>query len=373
MLLICVIVGFHELGHYLFARFFGMGAEEFAIGMGPGALTVFRSRYTVHDPETNELIQEETKFTLRPLPIGGFVRITGLAQEDADGDRKLPGGFYSKPAWNRFLVLFAGPLFSFILGIGILCSVWLSVGLRDDDKGSVIGSLIKSGPAYQAGIRPADRVLSVDGKPVKLFTDMMRTVRSSDGHALKIVVDRHGKELTFDVKPVLSEKPIPVLGPDLKPTEELKRQYQLQCAPFETRTKLAPGTAIGRAFLTPFIALRGMVALVSHPAEMKDNVSGVIGIAQAAIEVSDSFTQTLELAGVLSISLGMMNLLPIPPLDGGQMLFAFYEIIRKKRLSTRIFTIAQFTGIAMVFALMITALVVDIQRLAKPKPEIAKQ
>ncbi len=372
LLLVCLIVGFHEWGHYVAARFFGMGVEEFAIGMGPGTWTVFKRRYRVINPETSDESFEETAFNLRPLPIGGFVRIKGLVQEDPEGDSKLPGGFYSKPAWNRWLVLFAGPLFSFILGILMLCSVWLSVGLRDDSS-PIIGSMIKSGPAYMAGIRPADRIVSVNGKQMASFLDIVKSIRASDGHALKMIVDRRGQTLNFEVTPVLSSEPLTVIGPDDKPTEEKKAQYQLKASAYETRTKLTPGAAIGRAVLTPFIALKGMVNLIIHPSTLKDNVSGVIGIAQAAIEVSDSLYQTIELGGVLSISLGMMNLLPIPPLDGGQMLFAFYEMVRKKRLSTRIFTLAQFAGLAMVFLLMITAVVIDVQRLVKPKPEIAKQ
>lgn len=368
LLMIALLVAFHELGHYLVARRFGMGVKEFAIGFGPRLFVWMRKDYAL---DSGEL--EQTEFTVRAFPLGGFVQIKGMVPDEEASEVHTPGGFYSKPAWQRFLVLFAGPVFSFILGVILLGGIWMTVGVPAPSKKPIIGALATAGPAYLAGMRPGDRVMTVDGKPIQGFYDMVLLVRASEGRTLNFAIDRQGETQHLFVKPILDAKPEPKIDETLEPTEVRERQYRIKVSPQETKRAIPPVEAMSKAAIMPFLAVRNFGELLLKPSQLKDNVSGPIGIGEATKKASSSGYDLVYLAGLLSISLGVMNLLCVPPLDGGQMLFALVEMVRRKRASLRTQATVTFAGVVMMMLLTVTVLVIDVQRISNRKIEIATE
>ncbi|MCB8932815.1 MAG: M50 family metallopeptidase [Fimbriimonadaceae bacterium] len=349
LVMISLLVAAHEYGHFLFARLCGMGVEEFSIGFGKGKWV-----YKVKDG---------TEFTVRPLPLGGFVRIKGMVPEEDGSEVDIPGGFYSKPPAQRLLVLFAGPLFSILAGVLILIGLFLSVP-RHPLNEPVLGMVLEGKPAAQAGLQEGDRILSVDGQPVTTWYQLVSSVRDKPDQKLAFVVDRAGKRFETSVKTYVNDKETPVLGPDLEPTNERKKQAMIGAAPSARRSTVPE--AVGEAVVFPFEMAGGMVHAFTSTKRFKEEIGGPISIVTATSEqVQRGVADVILLAGLLSISLGIFNLLPIPGfLDGGQMVVAFMELLRGgRRLSMRTQSYLSGLGFTILVVLIVSVFAVDIGRL----------
>lgn len=350
LLVLTVLVVAHEYGHYLFARRYGMEVEEFcALGLPFGKkIELGRNK-------------DGMVFTMYPfVPLGGFVKIKGMIPQEDGGEVHIPGGFYSKPPWQRIVVLFAGPVFSLLAGVIALIPLYMAVGVQGFSSKPVIGYLSKEGVAAKVGMKPGDRILSVDGTQVSTFFDMASIVREKPNQTIEITFERKAEKKTVQVTPT----PLvgPVLDRNFEPTAESRLQGKLGIKPMVVRTPLAFARATEEAVLTPWKMLSGLVK--TKPAEFKDQVGGPIAIFQATGQmVEEGMADVIGFACMLSISLGILNLLPIPPFDGGQMLIAFVEMIgRRKRLSMRLQTWMFGVGYVLVVLLLLVTTANDIGR-----------
>lgn len=351
LVMISLLVAAHEYGHFLFARLCGMGVEEFSIGFGKGKW-VYK-------------VKGGTEFTLRPLPLGGFVRIKGMVPEEDGSEVDIPGGFYSKPPLQRLLVLFAGPLFSIVAGVLILIGLFLTVP-RHPLNEPVLGLVLEGKPAATAGLQEGDRILSVNGEPVQTWYQLVASVRDKPDQSLEFVVDRDGKRFETRVQTTLNDKETPVLGPDLEPTKERRKQAMIGAAPSVRRSTLPE--AFGEAVVLPFEMAGGMVRAFTSTTRFKEEIGGPISIVAATSEqVQRGVADVILLAGLLSISLGIFNLVPIPGfLDGGQMVVAFMELLRGgRRLSMRTQGYLTGLGFTILVVLIVSVFAVDIGRLGK--------
>jgi regulator of sigma E protease len=407
LLMMSVLVTAHELGHYLTARMFGMGAEEFAVGFGNKPLiTYMRRKYLIPltDAEAREValgpqkaanaggaasfaqsleggnrslttgaliqtangpaLEEETAFTVRPLPLGGYVRIKGMVPEEDGSEVNIPGGFYSKPPWQRLIVLFAGPFFSVLAGVLVLIPYFMISGEAVPDQRPVIGAISEKKPAAIAGLKVKDVIITVDGQPVRSFFDVIRVIRDRPGQPTPFTVSRDGKSLNLVVTPEREKSPSPVLDLNLKPTSERRIQGKIGASPIVHHVPMSFIAATTAAVSIPVDALSGLVSAVVHPAQLKDSVGGPeTMIVATADATSQSWTQVVFLAALLSISIGIFNLLPFPPLDGGQMAMAIAEMLRGgRRLSMRAQNAVVVTGMAIVAAMVLSVIVIDFQR-----------
>ncbi|MBI5706489.1 MAG: site-2 protease family protein [Armatimonadetes bacterium] len=349
--LITVLVAAHELGHFLFARWFKMDVEEFAIGLGK--------------PKWVWLRKGDTEYTLRAWPLGGFVRVKGMMPEEDGSEVNIANGFYSKPPFQRFMVLFAGPLFSVVAGVALLTALFMSVGVMKRSHEPVIGFMAKDKAGYQAGLRPGDRIVAVEGKPVKTFYEVMTIVRDRAKMPTEITYVRKGVQAVTTATPTLEDGP--VLNEDFEPTGDSRKQGKLGMGPNAVPEKVGIATAFVKSVELPFVIVGRLAGSVLQPSRLKDEVGGPIAIFQAAQEGAKSgIPDMISMAGVLSISLGIINLLPAMPMDGGQMLVAFVEMLRRgRRLSFRVQTVLLNVGLLFVSLLVLSAVFLDVSRLVK--------
>jgi len=358
LFVLTIVVFFHELGHFLIARWCGVKVQAFSIGFGP-EIVGFNDRYG-------------TRWKLSAIPLGGFVKFFGDENAASVPDRdaaalmteeEKKGGFVFKPVGSRAAVVAAGPIANFILAIVIFAVIFGTVG-RQITSARV--DTVQPGSAAQtAGFQPGDLVTAINGEPIDSFADMQRIVSVSAGLPLNIVVDRGGANVSLTATPQLRELKDNFGNPHRLGVLGISRSMQ----PGDIKTRrYGPIEAVAEgAKETWFIVDRTLsyIGGVFSGREAADQLGGPIRIAQVSGEVATvGFVALIHLTAVLSVSIGLLNLFPIPLLDGGHLLFYGIEAARGRPLSERSQEIGFRIGLAIVVMLMIFATFNDILHLA---------
>jgi regulator of sigma E protease len=358
LFVLTIVVFFHELGHFLMARWCGIKVLVFSIGFGP-EIAGFNDRYG-------------TRWKISAVPLGGYVKFFGdenaasapnyaAAATMSEGEQR--DSFIFQPVASRAAVVVAGPLANFILAIAIFAGIFMTVGKQIT---SARVDTVQAGSAAQAaGFQPGDLVLTINKEKIESFSDMQRIVSISAGEPLTIEVDRGGTQVTLRAVPQLKELKdnfgnvhrLGVLG------------ISRSMAPGDIRTeKAGPLRAIVMgAQETWFVVDRTLsyITGVFAGREAADQLGGPIRIAQVSGQVATAgFTALIHLTAVLSVSIGLLNLFPIPLLDGGHLLFYVIEAVRGRPLSERAQELGFRIGLAIVLMLMIFATFNDILHLA---------
>ena len=372
LLMITALVAAHELGHYLFARLFRMGILEFAIGFGRPKLWTWRRTKSVLD-DGSEI---ETEFNVRAWPLGGFVRILGMEPQEDGSETKIVNGFYSKPAWQRFVVLLAGPVFSVLTGLLVLAPVYYAIGTARAT--TQIAGLEKGYGAYVAGVRPGDVVTSIDAQRVETGYEARLAVQDKLSGPVRVGLLRGGQPLELLVSPRVDADPSPILGLNgLPEAAEPRRQAHLGVYFAIERIPLSPLGAVNEAVGVTMDSIRGFIGVFTRPKQASKGVQGVVGMIGTTSQAVDAgVAGPFQLAALLSISIGLFNLIPVPPLDGGQMLIAVVEMFRSgRRLSMRLQNTFFTLGFALMVTLFLGVFALDISRMFSAKneksPEIA--
>jgi len=402
LVLLMVLVAAHELGHYLFARLFNMGVEEFSVGMfgkrpilrymrrtyriklkeGDDPYLKFRPDginlesggedrpVVVIDTPNGRILEEYTDFTVRPWPIGGFVRIKGMMPQPNGSEIHIPGGFYSKPPWQRLIVLLAGPVFSVLGGVLAMIPLFMIQGEYRSSNEPIIGQVMESKAADLAGLREGDRILSINGQPIKTFYDIMVRVQNNPGKPLEFVYNDAGKVKTTTVTPYLNEEPTEVVGPDLEPTGEIANLGMMGVIRNRKLVRLTLADATVTAFRVPVQDVVNLLGIAKRPSLGKDSVGGPLTMLKVTSNaVDDGTAEVVMVAALISISVGIFNLLPIYPLDGGQMVVALAELLRGgRRLSMRVQELVGTIGMALVLLMVICVFGIDFMRLGAKDP-----
>lgn len=317
-----------------------------------------------------------TEFSFLLLPLGGFAAIKGMHAKEDGSEVHVPNGFYSKPAWQRLLVLFAGPLFSILFGLILLTGVYATEGKREST--TIVEAMSQDSPAAKAGIRPGDQVSAINGKPVGKFAEMVAAIRdrlatkdgAMSGLPTDVEVVRNGQTLSFKITPLVTAKPAPVMDANGFPTAEFRTQARLGIATREEYVQKSVPDAAVAALAFPVETINMLKVMLSRADTAAEAVSGPITVAQVSQSAASRGLGTiLMFAAALSISLGIMNLLPIPPLDGGQMVVAFVEMFRRRRLPFSTQNALASAGVFFVIALTLLAVVVDLGRQASRNTE----
>ncbi|MDX2205362.1 MAG: RIP metalloprotease RseP [Hyphomicrobiaceae bacterium] len=350
LFVLTVVVFIHELGHFLVGRWCGVKVKAFSIGFG-------KEIFGFYD-------RHGTRWRLAWIPLGGYVKFAddenGASVPSRDAlDRmtaeEREGAFHTKPLWAKAAIVAAGPIANFLLAIAIFAASFAIFGMpvtapRVDD-------VVADGAAARAGFKAGDIILAIDGEAIDSFGDMQRIVSASADRQLSVDVNRDGKLINIKVVPdrkEISDR----FGNKMRQGVIGIRRNTSSAKDWEVR-RFGPIEALGMGVKqTVFIITRtlGYLSDVVMGREAADQLGGPIRIAEVSGQVaSDGFLPLLQLTAVLSVSIGLINLFPVPLLDGGHLLFYAIEAVRRRPLSERSQEIGFRIGLALVLALMIFA------------------
>ncbi|WP_029355834.1 RIP metalloprotease RseP [Bosea sp. 117] len=349
LFVLTIVVFFHELGHFWVARRAGVKIETFSLGFGP-EIAGFNDRHG-------------TRWRLAAIPLGGYVKFFGdenaasvpdhdsiAAMNEADRSRSF---FHKSVGWRAAIVA-AGPIANFILAIVIFAALFMTTGRQVATP--VVDSVQAGSAAERAGFQPKDLILSIDGEPIETFADMQRIVSAKADVPLKIVVERDGAPFDLTATPERREVADPFGGKHAIGVLGIARSSDNGAVKVQ---RFGPVDSVVMAtkevwFIVDrtFSYLGGVVT----GRESTDQLGGPIRIAQVSGQVATfGFAPLMQLAAVLSVSIGLLNLFPIPLLDGGHLLFYAVEALRGRPLSARTQEMGFRIGLAFVVMLMLFA------------------
>lgn len=332
ILIFALLIFIHELGHFIMAKATGIRVLEFALGMGP-KLVKFQ--------------KGETLYSIRAFPIGGFCAMEG---EDTNSDD--PHALNNKPAWARLLVLVAGAFMNILLGFVLLC---LMIGSQPQVATTVVGNVENGSAAYEAGLRTGDEIRKIDGARTHLYDDIMWETAGKNGEETNFTVRRDGEELDIPIRPRESGG---------------KYVYGFSGSAADNSFGLTVKNAYYGTFFYSKLIIESLFDLITGEVKITQ-LSGPIGIVseigsavQEAVKPGGvGLLQLLNLAVLLTINLGIFNLLPIPALDGGRILFVLVEIVRRKPLPPEKEGMVHMIGFAALILLSIFIAFMDVMKL----------
>lgn len=327
-----ILIFFHELGHFITAKLVGMRVDEFAIGFGPKLLS---RQYG------------ETLYSLRIIPLGGFNKIAGMDPDEEQDEHS----FFAKSVLSRMIVIVAGSAMNFILPVILFLLVFISAGIDTPSSQPIVGSIMPDKPAAQAGMIPGDRILTINDAPVEQWKEFVTAIQSNAGNNLAIHFERNGSTHDVTVVPEYDQK--------------LNRGI-IGIMPVIDNYRPGVFESIGLALKQTYMVANSMVVGIAQmvTGKIAAEVAGPIGVAQMAGEVAQlGIIPLLQFTAFLSINLGLINLLPVPVLDGGHVVTLAIEGIRGKPLNKSSMQFIQMIGFALLMLLMVVATFSDVARL----------
>ncbi|MFQ5507821.1 MAG: RIP metalloprotease RseP [Leptospirillia bacterium] len=365
---LAILIFVHELGHFLVARWCGVRVLTFAIGFGP---TMISRTYG------------DTEYALKWIPLGGYVKMYGEGEnEEVDPDASDQGEagaeaapapipeeerhltFAGKSVWQRMSIVFAGPLFNMLTAVLIFCGVYMvGVPVLTSD----VGTVQEDSPAYRAGLVADDRITAIDGQPVTQWDDIRNAVQEAQGSSVMLTVEHAATEGIS----LPAEREV-MITPEMMLThnifgEEVQR-WLIGVSPkgttFTERHNPVTATVLGlqKTWEVTSLTMQGIIKLIQRVIP-SDTIGGPILIAQmASQQANEGFLNIALFVALLSVNLGILNLLPIPVLDGGHLVFLSAEALIGRPVSIRVREVAQQAGLFMLLALMAFAFYNDIMR-----------
>ncbi len=323
------LVLIHELGHYAVARLCGMRVERFSVGFGPVLLRWVRGT---------------TEWAISAIPFGGYVRIAGMGPGDevAEGDA---GAYANQPAWRRFLVILAGPTMNYVLAVLLAAAMLATLGFGERDPSATIGSVVAGGAAERAGLRPGDRVIAVDGRAIGGWDDLVSAVVAHPGVPAKLEVARPGAAAPLTL----------TATPDADgPRGRLGVYAATRLVRVGLREAVVGGAHLTAAGAGEMLANLGQMVTGKRRGELH----GPLGIAQdMATSARAGAAPFVTIVWNISIALALFNLLPLPALDGGRLVFLVYEIVTRRRVNQRVESFVHLAGFVALFGLILAVTV----------------
>ncbi len=338
-----ILVFVHELGHFIVARIADVKVLTFSLGFGKKLVRFTRG---------------ETEYAISAVPLGGYVKMLGESTDDVISEEDLPRAFSSKPPLVRLIIAFSGPFFN-VLFAALVFFVMLTTGYPGPSMTTKIGMVVKGDAADKAGIKTGDVVTSIEGQPVSEWTQLQKIVKGSDGRPLTFEVTRDGKAVDIQVTPQYSNERNEF-------GETVGKAYLIGVTPATIIERDTIAVAMPKAgFLTYHytrLTILGIGKLIKGSISPK-NVGGPIlifqQVGQQAKAGSGGF---LLFLAIISINLGVVNLLPIPILDGGHILFSLIEAVVRRKIPDKAVAVAQKIGLAILICIMVLATYNDIAR-----------
>jgi len=343
IVLLGVLIFVHELGHFLTAKYTGVGVLKFSLGFGPRII--------------GKKIGE-TEYLLSLIPLGGYVKLLGESEDDVLSEGDQSRSFLVQPIWKRMLIVAAGPVFNFLLATVIftIVQIWgLPVLLPQ------IGNIQEGSAALRAGLLKADTITAIDGKQINRWTDMAELINDSGGKVLALTIKRGEIVQAVSVMPTLF-KVKNIFGEEVN-------SYKIGISPssatrIERRNPVSALTeGVKQTWVVSKLTLLSVVKMLQGVISPK-TLGGPIMIAQlAGSQIKEGVIPFVLFMAMLSINLAVLNLLPIPILDGGHLFFYLIEAVTGKEVSIKWRERAQQVGFALLIILMLFVLVMDVERL----------
>jgi membrane-associated protease RseP (regulator of RpoE activity) len=363
-LILLVVIPVHELGHFLLARRFGFKVQEYFIGFGPRLWSRRRG---------------ELEYGLKAIPAGGYVKIAGMNPYEPVAPEDLPRAYGSKPIWQRALVILAGPFSHFLMGGVLFFAAFTAYGDPSTDR-VIVDDLAPSlgggpSPAVEAGLEEGDEVVRVGDlatpTPENLGPYVTRFARDHPGEPLVYVIERDGERLSLPIVPVLvTEDDITKgrIGFTLGAERVSVPQAAALAAGQTWRATTASVEQIPRVFGPESVA-RTFGLLVSDEPRSAEDPTSIVGVSRTVGDVGSQgdWAFLLELAAYVTIFIGIVNLIPLPPLDGGHVLMLGIEKVRGRAVDYRRLVPISATVIVLLSAFALATMVLDV---TKPLPSI---
>lgn len=337
-----LMILFHEFGHFIVAKLSGIKVLEFAFGFGPKLMRIKG---------------KETVYSIRIFPLGGFVRFLSAeeVQEEDEANRQelVNRSFESKKLWQRMSVIIAGPFMNFVLGALLFIVVFAWFGLPVASNDNIIGEVLPDQPAAIAGITPGDRILEVNGISTPDWTALTEQIHAKPGEKLLFKIEKAGTKdiVSMEITPELDQ-------------EQGRGLIGITPQVMYQKVSILKSAQYGLQQTAQFTRMVVVIIIQMFTGEVPLELSGPVGVVQVIGEgAKQGLSNLFTLTAILSIQFGILNLLPIPALDGGQLAVMTYEGIRRKPLSSEKKGWLQLTGFALLMALMIAVTYQDIVRI----------
>jgi regulator of sigma E protease len=344
-----VLIFIHEFGHFLLAKICGVRVDAFSLGFPPKVL---------HKQVG------ETDYRLSVIPLGGYVKLLGENPNDEVPPELEHRSFMHHSLWHRFVIVLAGPAFNFLFAVVALFLVFAISGIPY--LTNEIGEVTADAPAARAGLQKGDRILAVAGQAVSRWDELSPKIKKHGERPLALVVKRGEQVLQVTLVPQRMEVPdifgkkVSTVLIGIRPADKLETNRVGLLGALKEGTTYSLGIA--------WITLESIYKLLAREIPMK-TLGGPIFIAQIAGKQAEAgVTYLIQFMAVLSVNLAMLNLLPIPVLDGGHLFFFAWEAIRGKPVAIKHREMAQALGLMIILALMALVLYQDVLRLIAPKP-----
>lgn len=328
-----ILVIIHEAGHFLVARYAGMRVDTFSVGFGPSLWRVRRG---------------ETVYQVAAVPLGGFVQIAGLNPGDEISPDD-PRAYNNRPAWLRFATIAAGPFINYMFAVILLIGLNLLLGVPVLGGGAVVESLTKGRPAAAAGMLPGDEIVKINDSPIAQFSQVSPLVEASGGKPLNVTIKRGTAERQVTVQPA-DDNGKWRIGIALRPREERQHRGVVE----------AVKTGFAEPAVRSWLTLKALID--SATGKQKAEFGSVIKIVDVMKErIGMGWVRGVEIVAIISTMLGFFNLLPIPALDGGRLVFLGWEMITRRPVSQRVEQVVHTIGMVVLLSLIALLMYKDIR------------
>jgi len=343
VVLLAILIFVHEFGHFIAARIAGVGVVKFSLGFGPKVI--------------GKKIGE-TEYVLSWIPLGGFVKLLGESTDEKLAPEDEKKSFLKQPIWKRILIILAGPVCNFLLALLIFVIVFM-YGVPK--LTAVVGEMSKESSAMEAGMLSGDKIISIDGKNIVYWEEIKPLVADANGKQIEVTVERESVKKVFLIQPKLSkaknmfgeEVSTYLIGISPAGKSVIDRQNPWQ----------ASITAIQKTWEISKLTVVAVVKMFEGVVSPR-TLGGPIFIAQIAGEqVREGIIPFIFFMAILSINLGVINLFPIPVLDGGHIFFYLIEIVTRREISVKVKELSQQIGFVLLLMLMAFVILIDIERL----------
>jgi regulator of sigma E protease len=345
-----MLIFVHEFGHFIWAKLFGVKVLKFSLGFGPKLISKQLG---------------ETEYLISAFPLGGYVKMFGESPGEVAEEKMSAAdvrcSFSMRPVWQRFIIVAGGPFFNLVFAFLLFFFIVLAAGLPQPVETTTISGVGPDSPAAVAGLLPNDTIIAIDGQETKRWEDVSMLIKNSDGRQVILTIRRDGSTVEFPMQPRM-EKTKNIFG------EVVGERYMVGIARSEEVTYEKVGSlaaleaGISQTWTWTYLTVMGLVKIIQKVVPASE-LGGPILIAKIAGERMEAgWVNFLYFMAVLSVNLGILNLLPIPILDGGHLVYFTVEAILRKPLHPKIIEILQQVGLVLLVTLMIFVFYNDLMR-----------